>query len=109
MRKKTRIFRRIITVNRSFNLKNDDIMSNSSGKIVFGFVFGAAVGVAAGLLFAPTSGKETRKKVSEMSKEYSDDLGKQFNEKFDELKVYVKEKTDEAKERVKKAMPEESK
>ncbi len=84
-------------------------MSASSGKVLFGFVFGAAVGIAAGLLFAPTSVKETRQKLNEMGKEYSEDLGKQFNEKFDELKSYIKEKTDDAKERVKKAMPEESK
>ncbi len=84
-------------------------MNSSSGKVLFGFVFGAAVGVAAGLLFAPTSGKETRKMLQDKGKEYSDDLGQQFNEKFDELKGYIKEKTDDARQAMKKAMPEENK
>ncbi len=84
-------------------------MSSSNGKILFGFIFGAAVGVAAGLLFAPTSGDETRKRLKEKGKEYSDELVKQVDAKIDELKHYVSDKADDAKARIKKAAPEEPK
>ncbi len=84
-------------------------MSSSNGKVLFGFIFGAAVGVAAGLLFAPSSGDETRKMLKDKSKEYSDELAKQLNLKVDELKDYVADKTQDARERIKKAMPEENK
>ncbi len=84
-------------------------MSNSSGKVVFGFIFGAAVGVAAGLLFAPGSGDETRKKVKEKSKEYTDELTKQVNTRFDELKNYVGDLADETRARVKKSVGEADK
>ncbi len=47
--------------------------------------------------------------LQDKGKEYSDDLGKQFNEKFDELKSYIKTKTEDAKQAMKKAMPEEEK
>ena len=39
------------------------------GKDVALFVFGAAVGAALGLLFAPKSGKETREDIAEWLKE----------------------------------------
>ncbi len=67
------------------------------------------MGVAAGMLFAPSSGDETRKKLKEKGKEYSDELARQMNAKIDELKDYVTDKTDDAKARIKKAMPEENK
>ncbi len=78
-------------------------MSNSGGKVFFGFVFGAAVGVAAGLLFAPSTGEESRKKLQEKGKEYSDELNKQVTSKIDELKEYVGDLADDAKTRVRKA------
>lgn len=84
-------------------------MSNSSGKVLFGFIFGAAVGVAAGLLFAPASGDDTRKKVTEKSKEYTDELTKQVNTKFDELKNYVGDLADDARAKVKKSVAEAEK
>ena len=41
---------------------------NNTVKIFAGFLFGAACGVAAGLLVAPTTGKQARKKISKKSK-----------------------------------------
>ncbi len=84
-------------------------MSASNGKVLFGFIFGAAVGVAAGLLFAPGSGEETRNKLKEKSREYSDELAKQMNEKLDDLKHFVSDKTEDAKARIKRSVPEENK
>lgn len=84
-------------------------MSASNGKVLFGFIFGAAVGVAAGLLFAPSSGDETRKKLKEKGREYSDELTKKMNEKLDDLKDYVTHKTEDARARIKRSVPEEDK
>lgn len=41
---------------------------NTTGKIIAGILFGAVIGVAAGLLVAPTSGKRTRKSLEKKSK-----------------------------------------
>ncbi len=81
-------------------------MSSSSGNALIGFIFGAAVGVAAGLLFAPGPGDETRKTLKKKSREYSDELARQVNAKMDELKHYVGDMADDAREKVKNATPE---
>ena len=74
-----------------------------------GFIFGAAVGVAAGILFAPRSGDETRKKLQKKSKEYSDEIAKQMSAKIDDLKDYVGDVATETKAKIKKHMPDEAK
>ena len=74
--------------------------SNSGFAFIAGLVVGAAAGAIAGLLFAPESGAETRKKLADKGKALSEDL----HEKFDDLKESVsevlegmkKEKTEEA-------------
>jgi gas vesicle protein len=60
---------------------------------IAGIVVGAAVGALAGLLFAPDSGAETRKKISAKGKEIADEMHK----KFDGLKETVSETLDELK------------
>lgn len=47
-------------------------MSKGNGKFVLGALLGAAAGAVAGILFAPKSGKETRKVIKEKTKEYAD-------------------------------------
>jgi len=64
--------------------------SNGSGSgfaFIAGLVVGGAIGAIAGLLFAPETGEETRKKVTVKSKELADEL---LN-KFDDLKESVTE------------------
>jgi len=61
-------------------------MSNS--KVLLGFVVGAAVGAALGILFAPDKGAETRRKISEQGNDLADDL----KDKFADLVDGVKEK-----------------
>lgn len=43
------------------------IMDNT-GKIITGFLLGSMIGIVTGLLVAPTSGKQARKKIGKKSK-----------------------------------------
>lgn len=80
--------------------------------IIGGFIAGAALGVAAGLLLAPASGVKTRKKLMRGSMKVKDNvvdyvetsmdsLRSQFNEKIDALAKRGKEVINHASERVK--------
>jgi len=73
---------------------------NSIGKIVIVFLAGGVAGALSGLLFAPRSGAETRKKI----KKASSDAGDKVKEKMEEAKSGVanlfsrgKEKVDDVK------------
>jgi gas vesicle protein len=65
----------------------------STTKTLLGFVAGAAVGAALGILFAPDKGTETRRKISEQSNDLADNL----KGKFTDLVDGVKEKFSNAK------------
>jgi gas vesicle protein len=41
---------------------------NTTVRLIAGFLLGSVCGLAAGLLIAPTSGKQARKKISKKSK-----------------------------------------
>ena len=56
---------------------------NGSEKTLFAFVLGAAAGLAAGFLFAPAKGKNTRKKLSNRASELKDE----FTENIDSDKL----------------------
>ena len=45
---------------------------DNSGKFFLGALIGAAAGAIAGILFAPRSGKETRKIIGEKAKDYTE-------------------------------------
>lgn len=49
-------------------------MSNERNYGIFGFLAGAAVGAALGVLFAPRSGKETRERIRAKAGEAKDEL-----------------------------------
>ena len=72
-------------------------MKSSAGNAISGFIFGAAIGLAAGLLFTPRSGDETRKKLNDKAKEYTDDVTKKLSDKIDNLREHVNEIGNEPK------------
>ncbi|MBS1660010.1 MAG: YtxH domain-containing protein [Bacteroidetes bacterium] len=73
-------------------------MSNS--KVLVGFLVGAAVGGALGLLLAPDKGSETRKKIIETGNDLGDSIAEfggsvknKFNEVVDGVKGSFSSKT----------------
>lgn len=70
----------------------------SSGKVVLGVLAGLAAGAVLGILFAPDSGANTRKKIVRKSEEYVDDLKEKFNEFVDHVAEKVEKATEEVKE-----------
>ncbi len=80
--------------------------------LIGGLLAGAALGVAAGILLAPSSGVQTRKRIIKGSSKLKDELlssvedsldalRAQFNSKIDKLAKQGKETINHASERVK--------
>lgn len=71
-------------------------------KIISTFIIGAGAGLAAGYFTAPRSGKESREKLVDESKEYKDALEKAATEKLAEAKNIlnktIKEKSAQGKQ-----------
>jgi gas vesicle protein len=67
---------------------------NSGSKVLMGIIAGAAAGAVLGLLFAPETGVETRRKIGEGSK----DLASNLKDKFSELVDGIAEKYESARE-----------
>jgi gas vesicle protein len=68
----------------------------SSGKILLGVLAGVAAGALIGILFAPDTGWNTRKRISKKADAYVDDL----KDKFSEFLETISSKIEEAKEEV---------
>ena len=58
----------------------------NTSRILLGFVAGAAVGAALGILFAPDKGTETRRKISEKSNDVAGSLKDKFSDLVDGVK-----------------------
>jgi len=56
-----------------------------SKNLIGGLLAGAAIGVAIGLLFAPTSGKEARQKIADGSRKLKGSLKDSIDVTLDEL------------------------
>jgi gas vesicle protein len=48
-------------------------------KVILGIICGAALGAVAGILLAPESGEETRKRIASKASDLKDDLTKNLN------------------------------
>jgi gas vesicle protein len=66
---------------------------NNTSKILLGFIAGAAIGGALGILLAPDKGSETRRKIVEKGNDIGDsivDFGENVKDKFADLADGVK-------------------
>ena len=70
----------------------------SSGKIVLGFLAGAAAGALLGILFAPDKGTETRKKIVEKGEDYVDEVKEKLNGLIEDLTKKMDGMKDKAKD-----------
>jgi gas vesicle protein len=68
---------------------------DSDKKVILGVLAGAAIGVAIGMLLAPDSGSNTRKKIAGKGAEYIDDLEEKFNDLLDKMGAKAKEAKEE--------------
>jgi gas vesicle protein len=74
---------------------------NTSGKILAAVAAGIAAGAVLGILFAPDKGSETRRKINEKGKKFTDDVKDKFSkgkEKFNEFKEDFEKKVKETAE-----------
>jgi gas vesicle protein len=58
----------------------------NAGKTALGLLAGIATGALLGILFAPDSGKNTRKKIVQKGEGYADDVKDKFNGLLDSMK-----------------------
>lgn len=58
-------------------------------KVIVGFLCGVAAGALAGILLAPSSGEETRKKIADKAGDLKDDLSNQLSSSFGRLSEQV--------------------
>lgn len=78
---------------------------NTGSKMFFSFLTGAALGAGLALLFAPQSGKETRKQIKDLSdkmgsdvKDEAEKIGSKVRYEVDKIGERAKTIIDEAKE-----------
>lgn len=65
-------------------------MSDNSGTTVLALLTGAAIGAGIGLLYAPDSGDETRRKLGNNARRAQDNLNKQYRETSSNLSTKAK-------------------
>lgn len=79
--------------------KNTNVMDNT-GKVLFAALVGAAAGAIAGVLLAPASGEETRKKLREEGERIKDDVSKKVGSLAEEGREKIEEIKKKAAETV---------
>jgi gas vesicle protein len=75
----------------------------STSKVIMGFLVGAAVGGALGILLAPDKGSETRRRIKEKGVDIGDsisELGETIKDKVNEMVDGVKESFNKQKSTV---------
>lgn len=74
-----------------------------SKNVILGIVGGLAAGAVLGILFAPDSGTNTRKKISKKSSELKDNVKDSFSDLLDTIEDKYKNLTSKVKEVKEKA------
>lgn len=64
-------------------------MNNDNQNTLLSFIIGAAAGVAAGMLLAPYSGTESRKKIVKSANDLAGKVGDQWSGTAEKLSGYV--------------------
>jgi len=64
--------------------------------VTLGVFAGIAIGAIGGILFAPAKGSSTRRKITHLGEEYSDEL----KEKFDDLVGIIADQYEDSKKSV---------
>jgi gas vesicle protein len=85
--------------------------NNSAGTVLVAFALGAIAGAAIALLYAPTSGEETRKKLAEKAREgreRAETLAKQGREFVDRQRENITAAVDRGREAFDQARREPS-
>ena len=62
---------------------------NTGSKMFFSFLTGAAIGAGLALLFAPQSGKETRKQIKDFSEKLSGEVKDEVEKLSEKAKNFV--------------------
>ena len=75
-------------------------MNKSSVNAVLGFIAGAAVGTALGIMFAPDKGTETRKKIKDQARKATDDMKGSLSHKIEELNEFLSGFVSETKSKI---------
>ncbi len=71
------------------NYDNNYEINSNAGKILLGFILGAAAGAVAGILLAPEKGEVTRQNIADASTRFKSDVNSQIQkglDKFSNLK-----------------------
>lgn len=69
-----------------------------SGKILLGFLSGAAVGIAVGILFAPHKGSVTRRKISKTAQDVKQNVTDKFKDLAEKAEDFIEDLKDVADE-----------
>lgn len=64
-------------------------MEDNTKNVLQGLLIGAALGVLAGILLAPSSGKDTRKKLSDSTKDLKNKAGSQLEDALNKASEYA--------------------
>ena len=81
-------------------------MAERNGDVVLAFLLGGIIGAAVGILYAPRSGKDTRKRLQDIGSDLTDkieDFAGNVKEKAEHLAEETKEKMVSQKERLESA------
>ena len=75
-------------------------MANNTGNTILALLTGTALGVGLGLLYAPQSGKKTRKQLRNEADHLQEDLNKKYKDTSSQLSDF----TSEAKKNIEKKL-----